>query len=87
MPSILIEFIDRRPGRDPAPEGADAYELLTERVEFEVETVLASDAVELTPEQEIRKHVVTFRCVACHQRGDLGGISELRDQRARKISG
>lgn len=49
IPPLLIEFVDRRPGRSPAPDDADAYELLTERVEFEVATVLASDeALELS---------------------------------------
>jgi mono/diheme cytochrome c family protein len=54
------------------------YALLPEQAK-DIRAVLARDAVELTPEQEIQKHVVTFRCVACHQRGELGGISELRD--------
>lgn len=50
IPPLLVEFVDRRPGRVLAPEGEDAYELLTERLEFEVETVLASDdALELEP--------------------------------------
>lgn len=50
VPPLLVEFVDRRPGRDAAPEGEDAYELLTERLEFEVETVLASDdSLELAP--------------------------------------
>ena len=39
---ILIEFVDRRTGERPAPPGQDAYELLTERVEFEVKSVLSS---------------------------------------------
>ena len=40
----------RRPGRSPAPEGEDAYELLTERLEFEVQSVLASDdSLDLKP--------------------------------------
>lgn len=43
IPPLLVEFVDRRPGRTPAPEGADAYELLTERIEFDVQSVLASD--------------------------------------------
>jgi hypothetical protein len=43
IPPLLIEFVDRRPGRPPAPEGEDAYELLTERLPFEVQSVLASD--------------------------------------------
>jgi hypothetical protein len=44
IPPILIEFVDRRPGRDPAPEGEDAYELLTERLEFEVASQLPEGA-------------------------------------------
>ena len=44
VPPILIEFVDRRPGRDPAPEGEDAYELLTERLDFEVASLLPEGA-------------------------------------------
>jgi len=48
IPPLLVEFVDRRPGRPPAPDDADAYELLTERIEFDVRTVLADDdALEL----------------------------------------
>lgn len=50
IPPLRIEFVDRRPGRPPAPEGEDAYELLTEPVEFEVAAVLPDDApLELRP--------------------------------------
>jgi hypothetical protein len=50
VPPLLIEFVDRRPGRASSPADADAYELLTERVEFEVAAVLAEDApLELRP--------------------------------------
>jgi hypothetical protein len=44
IPALLVEFIDRRPGRDPAPEGEDAYELLTKSIDFAVASVLADDA-------------------------------------------
>jgi hypothetical protein len=44
IPALLVEFIDRRPGRDPAPEGEDAYELLTEAIDFAIASVLADDA-------------------------------------------
>jgi len=48
IPPLLVEFVDRRAGRSAAPEGADAYELLTERLGFEVQSVLSSDdALEL----------------------------------------
>ena len=46
----MIEFVDRRPGADAAPQGLDAYGLLTERLAFEVESVLPEDAeVDLPP--------------------------------------
>ena len=44
VPPILIEYVDRRPGQREAPEGYDAYELLTERLEFEVQSVIPKDA-------------------------------------------
>jgi hypothetical protein len=50
IPILLVEFVDRRPGSKPAPEGEDAYELLTERIDFEVESVLPEEATgELRP--------------------------------------
>jgi hypothetical protein len=50
IPSLLIEFVDRRPGRTPAPENEDAYELLTEALAFEVGSALEGDApFELRP--------------------------------------
>ena len=50
IPPILIEFVDRRPGERATPEDFDAYELLTERVDFEVESVLPEGAdAELKP--------------------------------------
>jgi hypothetical protein len=44
IPPILIEYVDRREGQREAPEGLDAYELLTDRLEFEVQSVSPSDA-------------------------------------------
>lgn len=44
IPPILIEFVDRRPGRRPAPDDMDAYELLTDRLDFEVRSVLPQNA-------------------------------------------
>ncbi len=50
IPPILIEFVDRRPGQREAPEDQDAYELLTERLEFEVQSVVPENAAgELKP--------------------------------------
>ena len=45
VPPLLVEFVDRRAGRDPAPEGEDAYELLTAALEFEVAAALPEGAV------------------------------------------
>ncbi len=44
IPPILVEYVDRRPGAKPAPDGMDAYEHLTERLDFEVQAVLPADA-------------------------------------------
>lgn len=44
VPPILIEYVDRRPDEREAPDGFDAYELLTERIEFEVQSVIPKDA-------------------------------------------
>ena len=50
IPPILVEFVDRRKGVKPAPEGFDSYELLTHRLSFEVQSVLPTDGqVELNP--------------------------------------
>lgn len=44
IPPILVEYVDRRPGAKPAPDGMDAYEHLTERLDFSVKSVLPADA-------------------------------------------
>lgn len=44
IPPLMIEFVDRRPGNRAAPEGEDAYELLTERIVFDIESVLPKGA-------------------------------------------
>ncbi len=44
IPPILIEFVDRRAGQKASPEGEDAYELVTERLDFEVASVLPAEA-------------------------------------------
>jgi hypothetical protein len=50
IPPLLVEFIDRRPDARPAPDDADAYEVLTERIDFSVESVVPEGAVaELKP--------------------------------------
>jgi len=44
VPPIMIEFVDHRAGKKAAPEGEDAYELLTERIVFEVASVVPEPA-------------------------------------------
>ncbi len=50
IPPLRVEFVDRRAGHPAAPEGEDAYEILTERILLEVSPILAADApLELAP--------------------------------------
>jgi hypothetical protein len=59
IPPLLIEFVDRRPGQRPAPEGEQSYELLTERIPFEVDSVVPAGASnELRP---VREHLAPLR--------------------------
>ena len=44
IPPLIIEFIDRRPGERLAPEGSDAYELLTRSLSFTVKSVVPEGA-------------------------------------------
>ncbi len=44
VPPVTVEFVDRRPGQRQAPEDEDAYELLTERLAFTVESVVPQSA-------------------------------------------
>ncbi len=44
IPPLMIEFVDRRPGQRQAPDGEDAYEILTERLPFEVSSIVPDDA-------------------------------------------
>jgi len=46
IPPLAIEFVDRRTGMRPAPEGEDAYEVLTERLDFQVRSVLPEEAAD-----------------------------------------
>lgn len=41
---ILVEFVDNRPGRESSPDDMDAFEILTDRIEFEVKSVLPRGA-------------------------------------------
>lgn len=51
IPPLLVEFLDRRPGRSVSPEGEPSYELFTEPIEFEVAplTVEERAALQLAP--------------------------------------
>ncbi len=44
IPPLRVEFVDRREGHKLAPEGEDAYELMTDRVVLEVGSVLPAEA-------------------------------------------
>lgn len=50
IPPVLVEFVDHRPGQKPAPDEFDAYEILTDRIDFEVASVVPRGATqELRP--------------------------------------
>ncbi len=50
IPPILVEFVDNRPGQKRAPDDCDAYEILTDRIDFQVKSVLPANASsELNP--------------------------------------
>ena len=50
IPPLRVEFVDRREGQRPSPEGEDAYEILTDRIALVVEAILSADApLELEP--------------------------------------
>ncbi len=50
VPPMLIEFLDRRPDKKVRPDGEPSYELLTDRLDFEVESVVPDQAqAELKP--------------------------------------
>ncbi|MCH2184561.1 hypothetical protein MK280_01680 [Myxococcota bacterium] len=44
IPSILVEFVDRRAGQPTAPEGQDAYEILPDPIPFHVDGILPEAA-------------------------------------------
>ena len=44
IPPLLIEFVDHRPNQRPAPEGEQSYELVTERIPYEVTSVVPAGA-------------------------------------------
>lgn len=60
---LSIEFVDNRPGKTEAPEGMDAYEILTERIDFTVASVLPSDAANelMPPLGELETHSSSSR--------------------------
>ncbi len=51
---------------------------LTAEQKRQVRSALDSKNEPLSENDQIDLHLVAFRCVACHSRGDLGGVSEHR---------
>jgi len=44
IPALMVEFVDHRPGERASPRGEDAFELLTEPVDFEVLSVAPAES-------------------------------------------
>ena len=53
---------------------------LTGSQRADIRAVLSSQPFNPTPEQQIRAHASALNCIACHQRGDLGGIVSARNE-------
>ncbi len=49
IPPILVEFVDNRAGKQATPDDFDAYEVLSERIDFEVQSVLDDGQETLAP--------------------------------------
>lgn len=47
IPPLLVEFLDRRPGRPATPDGEPSYELFTEEIEFAVERLTEEEIAQL----------------------------------------
>ncbi len=79
IPPILIEFVDNRPGQRTAPDDLDAYEILTERLDFEVKSVLPSSAsAELNPPLgKLALHASSSSTWRWAVAGTLGGLIAL----------
>ncbi len=45
-----------------------------------IRATLKRESIELSGEDRIRVTMATFNCVACHQRGDFGGVTDHRKQ-------
>lgn len=44
-----------------------------------IAAALAAESIKLTPAQRIDHTLLTHNCVACHERGELGGVTPERD--------
>jgi putative heme-binding domain-containing protein len=53
---------------------------LDEQQRGAMRAALLREPTELTNEQQIALTLATFNCVACHQRGEMGGVSSERDE-------
>jgi len=95
IPPILVEFVDRRPGKKPSPDDLDAYEVLTERIDFHVTSVLPDRAsAELNPPMgkldlaqrgETARSVLLAALIIAAVLASLAGIVWWRARRRRVI--
>ncbi|MEM7455300.1 MAG: hypothetical protein AAF456_13195 [Planctomycetota bacterium] len=58
--------------------GVPDFELASEQVE-EVQAALEDWPTDLNNEQQIEISLAAFNCIACHDRGDFGGVTDLRN--------
>ncbi|MEE8167027.1 MAG: PA14 domain-containing protein, partial [Myxococcota bacterium] len=63
-----------------------SYALSVRQVE-EIRAALAATDFVPTPEQKVRSTLAAFNCIACHQRGEWGGIPASRNDYYRSADG
>ena len=68
-------------GAAPSPAHAPLYAFSARQKESLTAAIAAakSPAKELPPNEQIDRTLVRFNCIACHQRGELGGVEVARN--------
>lgn len=77
-PVATLRELDPRRGCLSGTAGAWPFYALTAAQRADLTAALAALAEPLAPEQRIAQRLVARNCLACHQRGDLGGIAVER---------
>ncbi len=80
MKASSITELDGQAGCLSVTAGAWPEYNLSESQRSDIRAALAAHDQQTTPERDIRRSLTSFNCIACHQRGDLGGVSKVRSE-------